>query len=73
MELTSSQKLASYVDALRPIIYIHSFDFESVDRLIESASKGFTIYEYNEADGYVDFFTKARKESYDLGQFLALR
>ncbi|QQZ28942.1 AAA family ATPase [Thiothrix subterranea] len=70
MELTSSQKLASYVDALRPIIYIHSFDFQSVDRLIESASKGFTIYEYNEADGYVDFFTKARKESYDLGQFL---
>ena len=72
MELTASQKLASYVDALRPIIYIHSFDFQAVDKLIESASKGFTIYEYNEADGYVDFRTKARKESYSLSQFLQL-
>lgn len=33
MELNASQKLASYVDALRPIIYIHSFDFQAVDLL----------------------------------------
>ena len=72
MELTATQKLASYVDALRPIIYIHSFDFQAVDALIESASKGFKIYEYNNADGYVDFKTKAPKQAYGLNQFLAL-
>lgn len=72
MDLTAAQKLASYVDALRPIIYIHSFDFQAVDTLIESASKGFKIYEYNEADGYVDFKTKAPKQAYGLNQFLAL-
>jgi len=72
MELNATQKLASYVDALRPIIYIHSFDFQAVDLLISAASKGFTIYEYNEADKYVDFTTKAQKQAYGLIEFLAL-
>ncbi len=73
MELNATQKLASYVDALRPIIYIHSFDFQAVDLLISAASKGFSIYEYNEADKYVDFVSKVPKEpAYQLNQFLAL-
>ncbi|MCX7066097.1 MAG: hypothetical protein NTW85_00110 [Methylococcales bacterium] len=73
MELNATQKLASYVDALRPIIYIHSFDFQAVDLLISAASKGFTIYEYNEADKYVNFVSKVPKEpAYQLNQFLAL-
>lgn len=72
MELNAPQKLASYVDALRPIIYIHTFDFEAVDRLIAAASKGFAIYEYNEADHWVDNVTKAPKQSYGLNQFLTL-
>jgi AAA+ superfamily predicted ATPase len=72
MELNATQKLSSYVDALRPIIYIHSFDFQAVDSLIAAASKDVTIYEYNEADGYVDFATKASKQSYGLIEFLAL-
>lgn len=72
MELNSTQKLASYVDALRPIIYIHSFDFHAVDSLITAASKDFKIYEYNEADKYIDFETKSPQQSYGLNEFLAL-
>jgi len=72
MKLTAAQKLASYVDALRPIIYIHSFDCYAVDRLIESISKGIAVYEYNAADGYVDFISKTPKQAYSLNQFLAL-
>ncbi len=72
MDLNATQKLASYIDALRPIIYIHSFDFQAVDSLIVSVSKDFTVYEYNEADKYVDFVTKAPKQSYQLTEFLAL-
>ncbi len=72
MELNATQKLASYIDALRPIIYIHSFDFQAVDTLIASARKGFDIYEYNEANKYVDFVTKAPKNAYGLNDFLAL-
>lgn len=72
MELNATQKLASYVDALRPIIYIHSFDFQTVDRLIASVSKGFAVHEYNEADHDVDSVTKVPKHDYLLNQFLAL-
>ena len=49
-------KLAAYVAALRPIIYIHHFDFHAVDALIASiAEKDTKIYEYNEAGHHVDF------------------
>jgi len=72
MELNATQKLASYVDALRPIIYIHSFDFQAVDRLIASVSKGFAVHEYNEADHDVDHVTKVPKHDYSLNQFLSL-
>lgn len=72
MELNATQKLASYVDALRPIIYIHSFDFQAVDRLITSVSKGFAVHEYNEADHDVDHVTKVPKHDYSLNQFLSL-
>ncbi len=72
MELNATQKLASYVDALRPIIYIHSFDFQAVDQLISSVSKGFTVHEYNEADREVDPVTKMQKHDYQLNQFLSV-
>lgn len=72
MKLSASQKLASYVDALRPLIYINYFDFQAVDKLITDAGKGFTIHEYNEADCYIDFATKAPKQRYGLAEFLSL-
>jgi len=71
MELNAEQKLASYVDALRPIIYIHHFDFHAVDALIAAASKGFTLYEYNDADKYVDFNTKVPKQDHSLPTLLS--
>lgn len=49
-------KLAAYVAALRPIIYINHFDLHAVDVLIASiAEKDTKIYEYNEAGHHVDF------------------
>lgn len=63
--------LTSYVDALRPIIYIPHFDFVKVDKIIkEVASDEFDILEFNEAHGYVDFQTKLSKEDCTLEQFL---
>lgn len=64
--------IASYVDALRPIIYIKHFDFEVIDKLISEIADDAIIYEYNNADGYVDFHTKQCKHKYDLKQFLGL-
>jgi ATP-dependent 26S proteasome regulatory subunit len=58
MKQADIQKLRSYVDALRPIIYINHFDFHAIDELIRGVSKGFRIYEYNEAGHYVDFENK---------------
>lgn len=69
-------KLAAYVAALRPIIYINHFDFHAVDTLIASvAEKETKIYEYNEAGHYVDFQHKIPAGmlpgSEDLDSFLA--
>jgi ATP-dependent 26S proteasome regulatory subunit len=72
MKLITSQKLVNYVDALRPLIYINYFDFQAVDKLIASIGKGFKIHEYNEADHYLDFTSKAPLQKYDLKTFLAL-
>lgn len=59
-------RLLSYVEALRPILYIHHFDFATVDQLISEAGKGVTIHEYNMAGQHVDFKTKCRKSENDL-------
>jgi len=61
MRQDDANKLAGYVDALRPIIYINHFDFHAVDELIASVSKGVSIYEWNDAGHHVDFKTKAPK------------
>ncbi|MDR3170409.1 MAG: AAA family ATPase [Treponema sp.] len=75
MRREDANKLAGYVDALRPIIYINHFDFHAVDELIVSISKGVAIHEYNEAGHYVDFKNKTPKgvipESDNLEGFLA--
>ena len=70
-------KLASYVNASRPIIYINHFDFSAVDALIQEVADVLPnkpqIYEYNDAFGYVDFEWKNRKdynETKDLASFL---
>jgi len=61
-----ADRLFSYLNARRPIIYIHHFDFQVVDRMIESAgrngmggSRACVIEEYSEAGGRVNFTTKS--------------
>ncbi len=49
-------QLASYVDALRPIIYINHFDFHAVDGLIaQVAGEGIRCVAFDHALGMVDF------------------
>jgi len=71
MRRSDSDKLAGYVDALRPIIYINHFDFNAVDELIRSVGKEAVIYEYNDGAKYIDFETKAPKQDFSLGALLA--
>lgn len=74
----TTNKLASYLNALRPIIYINHFDFTAVDALIREAGEIFgndhQIHEYNDAFGYVDFQWKNPKNygnnKQDLATFL---
>jgi len=63
--------LSSYVEALRPIIYIPSFDFTAVDQIIQQISDGAKIYEYNEGCGLINFETKQPETSYSLPEFLS--
>jgi ATP-dependent 26S proteasome regulatory subunit len=63
-------KMTSYVDALRPIIYINYFDFDKIDSLIAEMAEQVRVYEYNNADGYIDFQTKVSKGRYSLDEFL---
>ena len=53
-----AERLSSYLDALRPIVYIQNFDFKAVDELIKEAVGDIPIVEYNNANGQVNFDTK---------------
>lgn len=64
--------LASYVDALHPIIYIHHFDFRVIDEAIAQVCENATCIEYNNALGCVNFKTKSPEYDCDLEQFLTL-
>ena len=56
--MTDPELLASYLDALRPIIYISNFDFAAADSLIRAAVPDEAVEEYNNAQGAVHFDTK---------------
>lgn len=59
--MTPAERLGSYMDALRPIIYIEKSDFAFVDELISEAcadAPEVDICEYNHASGLVHFKTK---------------
>ncbi|NLZ35237.1 MAG: hypothetical protein GX889_10120, partial [Clostridiales bacterium] len=51
-------KLARYIDAGFPIIYLNTFEEDKVDLIIKEVSCGKEIYEWNETNGYIDFETK---------------
>ena len=58
MKNTAGDLLASYIDALYPIIYINHFDFKVIDDIISDMVDGRKVVEYNNGLGIVDFKTK---------------
>lgn len=72
MKRSTDDNLASYIDALYPIIYINHFDFKVIDDAISRVGKNVKCVEYNNALGIVDFYTKSPMRECDLEQFLKL-
>lgn len=72
MRSSTINKLASYVDALRPIIYINHFDFKVIDEAIASIGSKTKCVEFNNALGLVDFKSKSPLMECDLEHFLRL-
>ena len=72
MKNNAVNTLASYVDALHPIIYINHFDFKVIDDTIAQIANDVKIVEYNNALGLVNFNTKSPMKECDLEQFLKL-
>lgn len=70
MKQNTVNKLASYVDALHPIIYINHFDFKVIDEALSLVGKNAKCVEYNNALGMVDFYNKSPMKGCDLEQFL---
>ena len=58
MNYSLKDKLARYIDAGFPIIYLNTFEEDKVDLIIKEVSCGKEIYEWNETNGYIDFETK---------------
>lgn len=54
MDKALRDKLVSYVNALRPIIYINHFDYHLADELINSVGNGIKRYTYTNAGIYAE-------------------
>lgn len=72
MKRSTDNILASYIDALHPIIYINHFDFKVIDEAIARVGEGVKCVEFNQALGLIDFKTKSPMQECDLEQFLKL-
>jgi len=72
MKTPASDRLVSYIEALRPIIYVPTFDFHAFDELIGEISQNTKIYEFNDGLGHVNFKTKLPETAYTLEEFLSL-
>lgn len=72
MKRSTVNILASYIDALHPIIYINHFDFKVIDDAIARVGANVKCAEFNNALGLVDFKTKSPMHECDLEQFLKL-
>lgn len=72
MKRSTVNILASYVDALHPIIYINHFDFKVIDEAIATVGAQVKCVEFNHALGLIDFKTKSPMRECDLEQFLKL-
>lgn len=72
MKNSARDLLASYIDALYPIIYINHFDFKVIDDIVTDIVDGRKVVEYNNGLGIVDFKTKSMMKECDLFNFLKL-
>lgn len=72
MKRNTVNLLASYIDALHPIIYINHFDTRLVDHAIAQVSEHAQCIEFNNALGIIDFKTKTPQYECNLEQFLQL-
>lgn len=72
MKRSAVNILASYIDALHPIIYINHFDFKVIDDVIARVGEHAKCVEFNNALGLIDFKTKSPLCECDLEHFLKL-
>lgn len=72
MKRSAVNVLASYIDALHPIIYINNFDFKITDDVISRVGDNVKCLEFNNALGMLDFKTKSPMRECGLEQFLRL-
>lgn len=72
MKNSARDLLASYIDALYPIIYINHFDFQVIDEIISDIAYGRKIIEFNNGLGIVNFQSKSPMKECDLREFLEL-
>lgn len=72
MRRSSENILASYIDALHPIIYINHFDFKVIDEALSRIVQGGKVVEFNNALGKIDFTSKSHMFDCDLEKFLLL-
>ncbi|MBR4325223.1 MAG: AAA family ATPase [Bacteroidales bacterium] len=70
MEQGKLNQLSSYVEALRPIIYVKHFDFTEIDDAIKEIREGAKCLEFNNARGMLDFDDKHPLLECDLTKFL---
>lgn len=72
MKKNTIDRLANYVDALHPIIYIKNFDFKVIDDTISKIDPVIKCVEFNNALGLINFKTKVPMRECDLEGFLKL-
>lgn len=66
------EKLILCLDAGFPIVYVKSMEEDKTDRVLAEVLKGRRAYEWNQAQGVVDFFTKGDPSDYPLEQYLSM-
>lgn len=70
MKKDMTELLASYLDALYPIIYINSYDLKAVDRMIADVADNRRILEFYDGFGCIDFIDKSLINVCTLSSFL---
>lgn len=62
---TLLDSLNAYINALNSLFMITHFDFEAIDKLVDSLARqnNREVFEYHNALGEIDFYTKRQKEN----------